>query len=196
MLIQVLGYKDLRVEENIEFVVGERCHFNGMIIHNDGAEKTLKRPKVTIGNHFHGGRGCIIRTSDHDYRRGYPFIPGAIAGYAVADVTIGNYVWFGGEVLVMKGVTIGDGAIVQARSVVVSDIPAYAIAGGHPCRPFAQRDMEDVAFFRKFSFSRAASQETPDRLAYFNTKLAEYRALRAEQAKGSAAVDSVPPSAP
>lgn len=40
------------------------------------------------------------------------------------------------------GVLIGEGAIIQAGSVVVSDIPACAIAGGHPAKVFKFRDKE------------------------------------------------------
>lgn len=43
---------------------------------------------------------------------------------------------------VLGGVTIGEGAIIQAGSVVAKDIPKYAIAGGHPAVQFAQRDTE------------------------------------------------------
>jgi acetyltransferase-like isoleucine patch superfamily enzyme len=42
--------------------------------------------------------------------------------------------------MVLGGVTIGEGAIIQAGSVVVSDIPSLAIAGGHPARVFKNRD--------------------------------------------------------
>lgn len=38
--------------------------------------------------------------------------------------------------------TIGEGAIIQAGSVVCMDIPAYAIAGGHPATPFKYRNIE------------------------------------------------------
>lgn len=38
--------------------------------------------------------------------------------------------------------TIGEGAIIQAGSVVCKDVPAYAIAGGHPAVPFKYRDIE------------------------------------------------------
>ena len=55
------------------------------------------------------------------------------------DTVIGNDVWIGRESVIMPGVTIGDGAIVAARSVVVSDIPAYAIAGGNPARAIRMR---------------------------------------------------------
>ncbi|MCY7390482.1 MAG: CatB-related O-acetyltransferase, partial [Leptolyngbyaceae cyanobacterium CAN_BIN12] len=55
------------------------------------------------------------------------------------DTIIGNDVWLGYESLIMPGVTIGDGAVIAARSVVVKDIPAYAIAGGNPAQSIKQR---------------------------------------------------------
>ena len=47
---------------------------------------------------------------------------------------IGNDVWLGLDSLVMPCVKIGDGAVVGARSVVTSDVPAYAIVAGNPAR--------------------------------------------------------------
>ncbi len=44
--------------------------------------------------------------------------------------------------IVLGGVTIGEGAIIQAGSVFVKDIPPLAIAGGHPAVPFKYRDKE------------------------------------------------------
>ena len=55
------------------------------------------------------------------------------------DTIIGNDVWIGYEALIMPGVKIGDGAVIAARSVVVSDIPPYVVAGGNPARPIKQR---------------------------------------------------------
>jgi chloramphenicol O-acetyltransferase type B len=48
------------------------------------------------------------------------------------DVNIGSDVWLGRDALVLSGVTIGDGAVVGARSVVRKDVPAYAIVAGSP----------------------------------------------------------------
>ena len=62
------------------------------------------------------------------------------------DTVVGNDVWIGYNVLVMPGVTIGDGAIVATGSVVTSDVLAYAVAGGNPARVvkrrFADEDVE------------------------------------------------------
>jgi acetyltransferase-like isoleucine patch superfamily enzyme len=51
-----------------------------------------------------------------------------------ADITIGPHVWLAYEALVSGGVVIGEGAIIGQRSLVTSDIPAYALAVGAPAR--------------------------------------------------------------
>ncbi len=47
-------------------------------------------------------------------------------------VRIGHDTWIGHGAIIMKGVTIGDGAIVAASSVVTKDVPPYAVVGGTP----------------------------------------------------------------
>jgi virginiamycin A acetyltransferase len=60
------------------------------------------------------------------------------------DTVIGNDVWIGYKALLMPGVKIGNGAIIASRSVVVSDIPAYAIAGGNPAKVIRQRFSDET----------------------------------------------------
>ncbi|MBE9013529.1 CatB-related O-acetyltransferase, partial [Pseudanabaenaceae cyanobacterium LEGE 13415] len=55
------------------------------------------------------------------------------------DTIIGNDVWIGYESMIMPGVKIGDGAVIAAKSVVVKDIPAYAIVGGNPATVIRKR---------------------------------------------------------
>jgi virginiamycin A acetyltransferase len=50
------------------------------------------------------------------------------------DTLVGNDVWIGYESIIMPGVTIGDGAIIAAKSVVVDDVPPYSIVGGNPAK--------------------------------------------------------------
>jgi virginiamycin A acetyltransferase len=59
------------------------------------------------------------------------------------DTVVGSDVWLGYQALVMPGVTIGHGAVVAAGSVVVSDLPPYAIAGGNPARVLRMRYSEE-----------------------------------------------------
>ena len=55
------------------------------------------------------------------------------------DTVVGNDVWIGYESTIMPGVTIKDGAIIAAKSVVVSNVPAYSIVGGNPAKVIKQR---------------------------------------------------------
>ncbi|MGH6760547.1 MAG: CatB-related O-acetyltransferase [Phyllobacterium sp.] len=50
------------------------------------------------------------------------------------DTIIGNDVWIGMEAIIMPGVSVGDGAIIAARSVVTRDVPPYAVVAGNPAR--------------------------------------------------------------
>ncbi|MCB1439558.1 MAG: CatB-related O-acetyltransferase [Nitratireductor sp.] len=72
------------------------------------------------------------------------FDPATWTDQSRGDTVVGNDVWIGRETVVMPGVTIGDGAIIAANSVIVSDIPAYAIAGGNPARVIRMRFDEDM----------------------------------------------------
>jgi virginiamycin A acetyltransferase len=60
------------------------------------------------------------------------------------NTVIGNDVWIGYETVIMPGVQVGDGAIVAAKSVVVSDVPPYTIFGGNPARCIRQRFDDEV----------------------------------------------------
>jgi acetyltransferase-like isoleucine patch superfamily enzyme len=111
--------------------IGRNAHFNGMQIRGSG--------KVTIGDNFHSGNECVFITQNHNYKGDK--IPYDNT-YIIKDIKIEDNVWLGFRVMIMPGVTIGEGAIIQAGSVVVSDIPKCAIAGGHPAKVFAYRDKE------------------------------------------------------
>lgn len=57
--------------------------------------------------------------------------------WAVVDkkaVSIGDYVWVGFDAVVLKGVTIGEGAVVAARSVVTKDVEPWTVVAGNPAR--------------------------------------------------------------
>jgi acetyltransferase-like isoleucine patch superfamily enzyme len=52
----------------------------------------------------------------------------------IKPVRICRYAWIGQNSFIMKGVTIGEGAIIGVNSVVINDIPAYSVAMGNPAR--------------------------------------------------------------
>ncbi|QDE30507.1 acyltransferase [Shewanella polaris] len=123
---------------NNNTALGLNCNFNGMAISGGG--------KVTIGNNFHSGSECQIITQNHNINGGS--IPYDNT-YIIKDVEIGDNVWVGNRVIILGGVKIGEGAVIQAGSVVVSDIPALAIAGGHPAKVFSCRDSLHYEYHKK-----------------------------------------------
>ena len=112
--------------------IGDNAGINGIIISGAG--------RVTIGNNFHCGNECLIMTQNHNFDggRAIPYDD----TYIVKDVKIGDNVWFGSRVIVLPGIEIGEGAIIQAGAVVVKSIPAMGIAGGNPAKVFKYRDKE------------------------------------------------------
>lgn len=111
--------------------LGHNCHFNGVTVKGGGA--------VTIGDNFHSGADCLFLTDSHNYEgASIPYDHTVIR----KSITIEDNVWLGDRVIVLGGVKIGEGAIVQAGSVVVRDIEAGSIVGGHPAQPFKQRNMD------------------------------------------------------
>ncbi|HEX8464931.1 MAG TPA: acyltransferase [Abditibacterium sp.] len=89
------------------------------------------------------GEDCLIAEMvsirDHDHRFDDFDTPISAQGEVCAPVRIGNNVWLAARVVVIKGVTIGDGSIVGAGAVVTKDIPAGAIAVGVPARVVKMR---------------------------------------------------------
>ncbi|HYN69036.1 MAG TPA: acyltransferase [Candidatus Eisenbacteria bacterium] len=81
---------------------------------------------VTIGRDVAISSGVTIRDSDNH----------AIDGKAgrAAPIEIGDHVWIGLNAIILKGVKIGDGAIVAAGAVVTGDVPAGTLVGGVPAR--------------------------------------------------------------
>ena len=95
---------------------------------------------VIIGNNFHSGKDCLIIFQNHNFNHGEK-IP-YDETYICKDIIIENNVWLGNRVIVLGWTNIGEGVIIQAGSVVVSNIPKYAIAGGHPAKVFSNRNIE------------------------------------------------------
>ena len=63
-------------------------------------------------------------------------------------VKIGNNIDFGTNVVVLKGVTIGDNCVVAAGSIITKDIPANVVACGVPCRVMREITEDDAVYYR------------------------------------------------
>ena len=92
---------------------------------------------VKIGRRTHVGRRSQLFTHSHEVgRRDVPVLDAPIV---TAPITIGDDVMLFNEVVVLPGVTIGDGAVVAVRSVVTRDVPPYTKVAGIPARPIGER---------------------------------------------------------
>ncbi len=95
------------------------------------------------------GGNCLLGPNVSIYTAGHPVHPDSRRSryeYGIA-VTIGNDVWLGGSTVVCPGVTIGDGCVIGAGSVVTRDIPPYSIAAGNPCRVIRPITDEDRKYY-------------------------------------------------
>jgi len=101
-----------------------------------------------------------------------------------AGATIGNDVWIGAQVLILPGVTIGDGAVVAGGAVVTKDVPPYAIVAGVPAEIKKYRFSEDVIaelmVLKWWRFTAESMHGLP-----FHDVPAFTRAIRQRHAEGS-----------
>ncbi|QND46684.1 CatB-related O-acetyltransferase (plasmid) [Rhizobium lusitanum] len=112
---------------------------------------------LEIGRFTSIGPDVTIILANHSYNSAttYPFAylspywPGAPRDAedhtAKGAVVIGSDVWIGTRSIILSGVTIGDGAIIAAGSVVTRDVPPYEIHGGNPAKIIKRRHPQDIA---------------------------------------------------
>lgn len=121
---------------NRNVTVGDYANFNGLTIIGGGT--------LTIGNYFHSGKDIVIITESHNFENAesIPYDKKRIK----RPVVIGDYVFIGHGSILMGPLSVGEGAIVAAGSVVVKDVPSCAMVGGNPAKVIKFRDLEH---FRK-----------------------------------------------
>ncbi|MEO6715094.1 MAG: acyltransferase [Mycobacteriales bacterium] len=90
-----------------------------------------RRTEITCEQSVSIGDNCAISwdvlITDTDYHQ-------LGGGDPAAPVVIGDHVWIGARAMVLKGVTIGDGAVVAAGSIVTRDVEPGALVAGNPAR--------------------------------------------------------------
>jgi len=94
--------------------------------------------RVVIGDDVMMGPDCAIYTRNHRFDRlDVPMIEQGMA--EPRPVVIQSDVWIGGQVIILPGCTIGQGAVVGAGAVVTRDVPPCAIVAGNPARVIGDR---------------------------------------------------------
>lgn len=99
--------------------------------------------EVHIGKYVMMGTDVTIITRNHRFDR--TDIPMMEQGFEEErPVTIGDDVWIGDRVMILPGVTVGNGSIIAAGAVVTKDVVPYTIVGGVPAKLIAARGPDGV----------------------------------------------------
>lgn len=94
--------------------------------------------QISIADEVIIGRSCVIHSGNHKFQN--PEIPVQNQGYEFAPIVIERDVWIEANYTVLSGVTIGEGAVLDAGSVVTKDVPAYSLVGGVPAKVISTRN--------------------------------------------------------
>lgn len=133
------------VEIGWDFSIGDYSYISGPGNYIEAAH---------IGKFCSIARQTVIGVSDHNYNwvtthpfivsKGYNFINNGIAQPQKPAPVIGNDVWVGINTVISRGVTIGDGAVIAAGSVVTKNVAPYSIVGGVPAKHIKFRFSDDI----------------------------------------------------
>lgn len=150
----------LRVKIGCDSMVGANFIFEsdtgfieiGMRSYIGGGTNLISKSHIAIGNDVTVAWGCYIydhdshsldwhdrvediRRQNEDFHAGRSFIASKDwSRVNTAPITICDKVWIGMNAIVLKGVTIGEGAVVGAGAVVTHDVPAWTVVAGNPAR--------------------------------------------------------------
>ena len=109
--------KNFRARNNISFRVynkgiveiGNNCFFNDWV-------SIISQKSITIGNNVIIGPNVHLIDNDHDYKDD-------INHFILGDIKIGDNVWIGDNVIILKGVTIGKNVVIAAGCIINKDVP-------------------------------------------------------------------------
>lgn len=155
--ITIIGKKLLLRKKGVK--IRNNCTFYGVKFIGNALIEPYCRlngdPEIVIGKNFYMNVGCHIlgeiKIGDNVQIGPKTIIWGRDHGISKDElirnqlhvkkpIIIGNDVWIGANATILKGVNIGDGAVIGAGSVVTKSIPAYAISVGNPARVIGYRE--------------------------------------------------------
>jgi putative colanic acid biosynthesis acetyltransferase WcaF len=118
-------YPSVKIWAPWNLIIGNECGIgNGTNLY--------AQDKIFIGNYAVVSQGAHLCAGTHDYTKsGFPLL--------TKPIIIGDYVWIASEAFIHPGITMGAGAVVGARSVVISNLPAWQVCSGFPCKPIKPR---------------------------------------------------------
>ena len=123
------------------------------ILSYDSRKADGNLPVIKIGKKCSIATNCTFTLSNHmldtfstcpPYTHLFSHKQGNPGSYSKGDIIIKNDVWIGANCTILDGITIGNGAVIAAGSVVTKDVPAYAIVGGNPAKLIKYRFSREI----------------------------------------------------
>jgi acetyltransferase-like isoleucine patch superfamily enzyme len=142
----------------LQIAPGARVDFGRFVWLGDGTKVRCHEGRVEIGRKTVMGQECTISAYQHvrigeqcviadramfiDFDHGVVEVdrPIRLQGIYKRDVEVGSNVWIGYGACILRGVRVGDNAIVGTNSVVTKDVPANAVVAGIPARVIRMRE--------------------------------------------------------
>lgn len=189
IILQGMVFLGRRVELEVRPGYG-RLILGGWVHIGDGTALRSHEGTLRVGDKTVFGRNTIVNSyldveigpgalisdfvyiGDFDHRTDDVKLPIKDQGIVKAPVRIGAGCWLGVKATVLRGCSVGDGAVVGANSVVTRDVPPYAVVAGVPARVIADRQT-----------AHALAQRSREALADIEAKTA--RAARAHASGGA-----------
>ena len=138
---------DVRINGRIAITFAVRYSDSPLLTVGDGSS-IGHNTSFVVGKRISVGKGCLIANDvimfdapGHPTNAPLRRAGAAAPPEAVKPVTISDNVWIGQRAIICPGVTVGEGAVVSAGSVVMTDVPPYMIVAGSPARRISYADL-------------------------------------------------------
>ena len=156
------------------------------------ARDCVLRGSLKVGNYCQFGPGAKVFTKDHPWEHASIYVNKVFLEgrqkrlQPSAEVVIGNDVWIGANAVILKGVTIGDGAVVAAGAIVNKNVPEYSIVAGSPAKEIRKRfDDEVIQLLKELEWWTLTTDEIEKISSLFEFNLNDNKDLSCEEIKKS-----------
>lgn len=159
-ILKMFGYQDYCADKNTTIgwhtYIGQGTHIT----------------KTKIGNYCSIGTNVLIGPGDHDFSKVSTSMEfcdeDAYENLTQNDCEIGHDVWIGANAIILRGVTVGTGAVVGASAVVTKSVPPYAVVAGVPAKiikyRFSEARIAELLESKWFMQQKEAAKSTVIRL--------------------------------
>lgn len=185
--VQIVGWKNVRVgsntaisqdtwlnvnhrdEASVRIRIGDNCHIGRRNFFSSG-------PLINIKDYGFTGLDCHFLGCGHNIAS--PLVPYLASGLTPGGIIeVGVNCWLATAVTVFENVRIGCGTVVGAQSVVATDLPAFSVAAGNPCKVIKRFDFRSNVWVRSVDWVDSSDQYMPSEAQYLLQLKEDYAAI-------------------